>query len=71
MRLVKLCPGWPTRVPQTKHANHFMSHKLSGGNFCIFFPWSKFQLKAYPCGSAQGLWQVADLKKNISRMSKT
>ena len=65
MRLIKLCPGWPTRVSQRFYSNHFMSHKLAGGNFCIFFPWSKFQRKAYPCGSALGLWQVAELKKQL------
>ena len=63
MRLMKLCPGWPTRVLETRRFNHFMSPKLAGGHFCIFFPWSKFQLKAYPCGNPLGLWQVAELKK--------
>ena len=40
-----------------------MSPKSAGGHFCIFFPWSKFERKAYPCGNPLGLWQVAELKK--------
>ena len=40
-----------------------MSPKPAGGNFCIFFPWSKFECKAYPCGNPLGLWQVAEMKK--------
>ena len=40
-----------------------MSPKLPVRYFCIFFPWSKFEHKAYPCVNPMGLWQVAEQKK--------
>ena len=40
-----------------------MSPKLPVRYFCIFFPWSKFLHKAYPCVNPMGLWQVAEQKK--------
>ena len=62
MRALNLLPASDIRVPSSK-VNHFVAREDEGGHFCIYFPFDKFIVKAYPIGNALHIWRVLELRR--------